>query len=38
MPTGEHSFEKIAIDLVGELSESKGFNPIVDITDRLTKI
>jgi len=38
MPTGERAFEEIPMDLVGELPESEGFNPILVITDRFTKI
>jgi len=38
MPTGERPFEEIAMDFVGELPESKGFNAILVITDRFTKI
>ena len=36
--TREHPFEEIAIDFVGELPESEGFNPILIIIDRFTKI
>jgi len=38
MPTGEHPFKEIAMDFVGELPESEGFNAILVITDRFTKI
>jgi len=38
MPTGECPFEEIAIDFVGELLESEGFNAILIITDQFTKI
>ena len=38
MPTGERPFEEIAMDFVGELPESEGFNAILVITDRFTKI
>ena len=38
MPTGEHPFEEIAMDLVGELPESEGFNAILVVTDRFTKV
>ena len=38
MPTGERPFEEIAMDFVGELLESKGFNAILVVTDRFTKV
>ena len=38
MPTGEHPFEEIAMDFVGELPESEGFNAILVVTDRFTKV
>jgi len=38
IPTRERPFEEIAIDFVGELPESEGFNAILVITDRFTKI
>jgi len=38
MPTGEYPFQEIAMDFIGELSESEGFNPILAIRDRFTKI
>ena len=38
MPTGERPFEEIAMDFVGELSESKGFNAILVVRDRFTKV
>ena len=38
MPTGERSFEKIAMDFVGELPESEGFNAILVVIDRFTKV
>jgi len=38
MPTGERLFEEIAMDFVGELPESEGFNAILVITDRFTKV
>ena len=36
MPTGERPFEEIAMDFVGELPESEGFNAILVVTDRFT--
>ena len=38
MPTGERPFEEIAMDFVVELLESEGFNAILDVTDRFTKV
>ena len=38
MPIGECSFQEIAMDFVGELPESEGFNAILVITDRFTKV
>ena len=38
MPTGERPFEEIAMYFVGELPESEGFNAILVITDRFTKV
>ena len=38
MPTGLQPWEEIAMDFVGELPESEGFNAILVITDRFTKI
>jgi len=38
MPTGERPLEEIAMAFVGELPESEGFNAILVITDRFTKI
>ena len=38
MPTGERPFEEIAMDFVGELPESEGFNAILVITDRFTEV
>ena len=37
MPTGERSFEEIAMDFVGELPESEAFHAIRVVTDRFTK-
>ena len=33
MPTGERPFEEIAMDFVGELPESEGFNAILVVED-----
>ena len=38
MLTGNRPFEEIAMDFVGELPESEGFNAILVITDRFTKV
>ena len=38
MPTGERPLEEIAMDFVGELPESEGFNAILVVTDRFTKV
>src|SRR5258706_4900792 len=38
MPMGERPFEEIAMDFVGELPESEGFNAILVVTDRFTKV
>ena len=38
MPTGQHPFEEIAMDCVGELPESEAFNAILVVTDRFTKV
>ena len=38
MPTGERLFEEIAMDFDGELLESEGFNAILVVTDRFTKV
>ena len=38
MPTGERSFEDIAMDFVAELSASEGFNTILVVTDWFTKV
>ena len=37
MPIEERPFEEIAMDFVGELPESEGFNAILVVTDRFTK-
>jgi len=38
MPTGERLWEEIAMDFVGELPKSDGYNAILVITDRFTKM
>ena len=38
MPTGDRPFEEIAIDFLGELPESEGYNAILVITDWFTKV
>ena len=38
MPTGERPFQEIAMDFVSELPESAGFNEILVVTDRFTKV
>ena len=38
MPTGNQLFEEIVMDFVGELPESEGYNAILVITDRFTKV
>ena len=38
MPTGKHPFEEIALDFVGELPESEGFNAILLVIDRFIKV
>ena len=38
MPTGEWPFEEIAIDCIGEVPESAGYNAILVVTDRFTKV
>ena len=38
MPTGQRPFEEIAMNFVGELPESDGFNAILIVTDRFTKV
>ena len=38
MPTGERPFEEIAMDFVGELPESEGFNAILVVTNRFAKV
>ena len=38
MPTGEHPFEEIAIDFIGELPESRGFHAILVSIDQFGKV
>ena len=38
MPTGERPFKEIAMDFVGELPESQGFNAIPVVTGQFTKV
>ena len=38
MLTGERPFNEIEMDFVGELPESEGFNAILVVTDRFTKV
>ena len=38
MPTEERRFEEIVMDFIGELPESEGFNAILVVTDRFTKV
>ncbi len=38
MPTGSKPWEEIAMDFVGELPDSEGYNAILVITDRFSKI
>ena len=38
MPTGSKPWEEIALDFVGELPESEGYNAILVITDHFTKM
>ena len=38
MPTGERPFEEIAMDFIGELPVSEGFNAILGVTDWFTKV
>ena len=38
MPTGERPFEEIAMDFMGELSESGGFNAILVVMDGFTEV
>ena len=37
-PARERPFEEIAMDFVGELLESEGYNAILVITERFTKV
>ena len=36
IPIGERPFKEIAMDFIGELLESEGFNALLIITDRFT--
>jgi len=38
LPIETHHFEEIAMDFVGELPESEGFNAILVITDQFTEV
>ena len=38
MPPGKRPWEEIAMDFVGELPESEGYNAILVITDQFTKM
>jgi len=38
MPTGERPFQEIAMDILGKLPKSEGFNAILVITDQFTKV
>ena len=38
IPTGEHPFEKIVMDFIGELPESEGFYAILVVIDKFTKV
>ena len=38
MPTGERHLEEIAMDFIGELPTSEGFNAILVIMDQFTKV
>ena len=38
MPASERPFEEIAMDCIGELPESEGFNASLVITDQFTKV
>ena len=37
MPTGAGPWQEIAMDFIGELPESEGYNAILVVTDRFTK-
>jgi len=38
MLTGNKPFKKMAVDFIGELLKSEGFNVILVVTDRFTKV
>ena len=38
MPTGERLFKEIAMNIVEELPQSEGFNAILVVIDRFTKV
>ena len=38
MPTGQRPLQEIAMDFVGELLRSEGYNLILVVTDRFTKV
>ena len=38
MPTGERPFKEIAMDFIGELPESEGFDAILVVADRFTEV
>ena len=38
IPIGERPFEEIAMDFIGKLPESEGFNAILVVIDRFTKV
>ena len=38
MPPGKRPWEEIAMDFVGELLESEGYNAILIVTDQFTKM
>ena len=38
MPIGEQHFEEIAMDFVGELTESEGYNAFLVVKDQFSKV